>query len=266
MLFIVKIIVAFLSNSLALLSDAFNSLTDIVSYTGIYIAVKISNKKADHDHPFGHHRAEPIAGLIVSVFAIFLGYEVLKNAIISFLSPREFAYEFLAIIVLVFTMITKTFMSKYFTGIGEKENRPALKAAGVDSRNDVLVSGVALAGVIGPWVGLQLLDSAAAIVISLFIFYSAYKIGRENIDYLMGKSPPKQLIKAIRVKTLNIKGVKGINELRAHYVGNSIHVELHIEVDRNTSTEISHNIGKKVERAVEKIENIEKAFIHIDPK
>jgi cation diffusion facilitator family transporter len=264
-LFSAKIIIALLSNSLALMSDTFNSLTDIVSYTAIYVAVKVSNKKPDSDHQFGHHRAEPIAGLIVSVFAALLAFQVLNTAITSFSSPRHYAYEYAAIGVLLFTMIVKSLMYLFFTKIGVKHNRPAIKAAGIDSRNDVLVSSIALIGVIGPWIGMPLFDSIAALVISMIIFYSAYKIGIENVDFLMGKSPPQEILDRVKNTVLRIRGVKGINDFRAHYVGNYIHVEIHIEVDKDMKTQRSHNIGKKVQAAVEKHYNIEKAFIHIDP-
>jgi len=264
-LFVAKITIGLLSNSLSLLSDAFNSLTDIVSYTGIYIAVRISNKKADHDHPFGHHRAQPIAGFVVSLFTFLLAFEIMKNAIIGFFNPRTYSYEFYAIGVLIFTMIVKIFMSYYYGQVGKKENSPAVKAGSIDSRNDVLVSGIALTGVIGPWIGFPLLDIVAAFIIGLFIFYSGYKIGIENIDYLMGKSPPKNELDEIKKTALKIKGVKGVNEVKAHYVGNYVHIEIHIEVNKNMSTQDSHDIGKQVQYALEKLNYVDKAFIHIDP-
>ena len=119
---------------------------------------------------------------------------------------------------------------------------------------------------IGSGIGIYVLDSAAALFISLFIFYSCYRIGIENIDYLMGKAPPLQYIEKIKKTVLKIKGVAGINDVRAHYVGNKIHIEIHIEVGKKLSTERSHGIGKDVQRAVEAFDYVDKAFIHIDPR
>jgi cation diffusion facilitator family transporter len=130
----------------------------------------------------------------------------------------------------------------------------------------VLTSGVALGGVAGAYLGFPLLDSVAAIVISFFIFYSAYRLGRENIDYLMGKRPPKEEIASLKEVAARVKGVHGINTVRAQYAGNLIQIEIHVEVDRNISTEESHRIGKKVERALERSECVGKAFVHIDPR
>jgi len=182
-LFVAKLIVGIYSQSLALLSDAVNSFLDILSYSGIHFAVKISNQKADAEHPFGHKRAEPIAGLFIAIFAGILGFEISKNAIKSLINPSTLGYGNAAVIVLVISMIVKIIMYKYMIKKGEEMNRPAIKAAGIDSRNDVLASGVALIGVIGNWYGLYILDSVAAIIISIIIFYSGYEIAIENINY-----------------------------------------------------------------------------------
>jgi cation diffusion facilitator family transporter len=264
-LFVLKFVIGLLSNSLALMSDAFNSLGDIISYTGIHFAVKIGHKKPDEDHPFGHTRAEPLAGFVVSIFTLLLAVEVFRSAISGFFSPRTYSYEIYAIIVLVFTMIVKSFMAFYYNKVSKEENSPALKAGSVDSRNDILVSGVALAGVIGPWIGFSILDVIAALLISLFIFYSAYKIGRENVDYLMGKSASIENIDEIRKAAKKVKGVKGVHDLKAHYVGNYLHLEIHVSVNEDISTRASHRIGKEVQFVIERLPYVDKAFVHIDP-
>ena len=84
-------------------------------------------------------------------------------------------------------------------------------------------------------------------------------------DPIQGKSPPQEYIAKIKAVASRLKGVKGINDLRAHYVGNRIHVEIHIEVDKKISTKTSHDIGKHVQIELEKIQDLDKAFVHIDP-
>jgi cation diffusion facilitator family transporter len=265
-LFVLKFTIGFLSNSLALMSDAFNSLGDIVSYTGIYFAVRIAHKRADDDHPFGHKRAEPIAGFVIALFTFLLAIEIMKNAVTGFFQPRVYAYEGYAIGVLLFTMVVKSGMAFFYSRAGKEHNSPALRAGATDSKNDVLVSGIALIGVVGPWIGFPLLDSIAALIISLYIFYSGYRIGKENVDYLMGKSPPQEEIEKIKALVMKVGGVKGINDVRAHYIGHHIHIEIHIEVDKHMTTENSHGIGKEVQHAVENHGYVDKAFIHIDPR
>ena len=265
-LFIAKLIVGLLSNSLAVLSDAFNSLTDIISSIGIFIAVKISHKRADQGHPFGHHRAEPIAGMIVAILAGILGFEILRTAIKNLFEQKVSSIGAAALIVLIITIIVKLFMAYYFTKQGTIRKSPAIKASGIDSRNDVLVTSIAIIGVLGSMYGYLIFDEIAAIIISFFIFYSGYRIGMENIDYLMGKSPSKEYIDKIKSIAIKVKGVNGINDVRAHYVGNFIHIEIHIEVNKNISTQRSHKIGKDVQHAVENLDDVDEAFVHVDPR
>lgn len=265
LLFCAKIVVGSFSGSIALISDALNSLIDVLTSIGILFAVRISNKKADKDHPFGHHRAEPIAALMVAIFAGILGFEIIKSSFVELFEKTTSNIGLSAILVLLFTMIVKSFMAYYFTTKGKKYNRPAIKAAGIDSRNDILVSFVALLGVLGSYFGFYNIEPIAAIFIGFFVIYSGYKIAKENIDFLMGHSPPLSYIDKIKESALIVEGVTGINDIRAHYVGNYVQAEVHIEVDQNLSTRKSHDIGKTVQKNLEGFHFIDKVFIHIDP-
>jgi cation diffusion facilitator family transporter len=264
-LFVMKIIIGIASNSLAVLSDAFNSLVDIISSVGIFIAVKISYLKADKGHPFGHHRAEPLAGFAVAILAGIIGFEILRNAIEGLFTERDVSVGMYVIVVLVIAVLVKAGMAIFFLRHSNKAKSPAIRAAGVDSRNDMLVSGVALAGAVSSIYGYKIIDNIAAIAIGIFITYSGYKIGVENMDYLMGSAPSKSYTDKIKKLVKKTDGVKGLNDLRAHYVGSFIHIEIHIEVDRGISTDLSHKIGKEVQKTVESLEDVDKAFIHIDP-
>lgn len=264
-LFVGKFIIGTISNSLSLLSDAFNSLADIISYSGIYLAVKIAHKHPDHDHPFGHKRAEPIAAFVISIFTFILAFEILKNAVFSFFTVRTYQYESLAAGILIITMLLKIGMYYLYNKSGKENDSPALRAGAVDSKNDALTGAIALIGVMGPWLGVPLLDSISALLIGFYILYSGYKIAKENLDYLMGKSPSIEIINKIKSHAMKTKGVKGINDVRAHYIGHHIHIEIHIEVDKNLSTKISHDIGKDVEKEISKVGFVDKAFVHIDP-
>ncbi|MFH1642196.1 MAG: cation diffusion facilitator family transporter [Nanoarchaeota archaeon] len=266
LLFISKLVVGLISGSLALLSDAFNSLTDVISSIAIFIAVKVSCKKADKTHPFGHRRAEPLAGVIVAIFAGILGFEIFRKGVLSLFEQKGHTIGNSAIVVLIATIIVKILMSYYFIKYGRKMNSPAIKASGIDSRNDVLVSLVALIGVICSMKGMIGFDSIAAIIISFFILFSGYKIGSENINYLMGTPPSKECMNKIKNVVRKVNDVKGINDMRAHYVGSLIHIEIHIEVPKKMTTLKSHKIGKIVEQRVEELDFVEKAFIHIDPR
>ncbi len=260
-----KLVAGLLSGSIALISDAINSLNDIVSSIATFICVRISNKKADEGHPFGHGRAEPVAGMIIAILAGILGFEILRESVKRAFTDVHPEIGLFALSVPVITIVVKAGMSVYFRRVGREINSPALKATALDSLMDIFVSGAVLFGVVGVRFGAPLLDPLAGVIISFWIIYTGYSIGMENIDYLMGKAPEPWLMKEIKERALAVKGVKAINTVRAHYVGNFIHVEIHIEVDKNLSTLDSHAIGEDVERSVGEIRAIEKAFIHVDP-
>jgi cation diffusion facilitator family transporter len=264
-LFIIKMSAGILSNSIAVISDAANSLIDILSSFILFFGVKISQKKADLTHPFGHYRAEPIAAFVVAIFTGILGFELLKESIFRiFTNPIE-NITFIVIIVMIITILTKTQLYIYFRKIAKQCNSPSINAFVIDSKNDVLITSVALFGIIMTHYGLNLFDSIAGIFISLWIFKAGYSLAIENIGYLMGKSPSKENLDKIIHKALCIKGVLGTNDIRAHYVGNHYQVELHIEVDEDLTTKQSHKICKDVENKIEAIHYISKAFIHVDP-
>ncbi len=264
-LFLIKAVVGVISNSIAVISEALNSFTDILVSIGIKISVKISRQQPDHKHQFGHNAAQPIAAFILSVFAFVVGINIVEESIKRLIEPSEINTIPSIYIVLIITIITKIILNRYQVRIAKMFRSPAIRAASVDSINDVLASSIALVGVIGAYLNFTYLDSIAGIFVAMFIFKSGWEVGRENIDYLMGVSANKDFDKNVRQITMGIDGVKGINDLRSHYVGNKFHIEIHVEVDKNTSTSVSHDIGNSVRFALEKIDEVQKVFVHVDP-
>lgn len=264
-LFALKLAAGILSGSIAIISDSLNSLNDIAASIATFICVKISDKRADEGHPFGHSRAEPIAGLIIAVLAGILGFEVIRTSVTRLIAGSEVEVSLFTLAVPVVTMATKGIMGFHFKRVARMVKSPALHATALDSYMDVLVAFAALVGIIGVFAGYPIFDPAAGLVISVWIIYAGYRIGMENIAYLMGQAPANSMMEEIKAAALRVPGVKDINTVRAHYVGNFIHVEIHTEVDKYLSTMESHSIGKKVEQEIESIGSIEKAFVHIDP-
>lgn len=264
-LFIIKAVVGVISNSIAVISEALNSLTDIISSYAIKYAVKISAKQPDSTHQFGHSAAQPIAAFVVSVFAFVVGINIVEESIKRIIEPQDIKTIPAVYIVLIATIVIKIILNKYQRYIGKLFNSPAIKAAAVDSMNDVLASSIALVGVFGAGLGYRFVDGIAGILVAAFIFKTGYEVGKENIHYLMGHSADNEFDERIKKTTMSISGVKGINDLRSHYVGDKFHVEIHIEVDKNISTYDSHDIGKKVRIVLENLSDVQKAFVHIDP-
>lgn len=263
-LFIIKFFAGLLTGSIAVISDSMNSFTDVVASIAVFYSVKVSLKKADKTHPFGHHRAQPIAGLIVAIFTGIVGFEIIREAILGIFSPSEISFGIIAVIVLIISIIVKALMHWLFWSESVRLKSPAIKAISIDSRNDVLMSSIALLGVFMSSYQ-SLFDDIAAFFIGIYIIYSGYKIGRENIDYLMGAAPDPVLLEKIRCRALAVRGVKGIEDERAHFVGNFVNVSLSVLIDKNASTKHSHDIATKVKNNLESLNEVDYAFIHVEP-
>ncbi len=264
-LFVIKIIVGVFSNSIAVISDAINSLTDIIASAVIMYSVSVSLKKPDEEHQFGHNAAQPIAVFLIVLFTGVIGVNVVEESIRRIITPDKIHISSLVYIVLGITILVKIILTRYQSNVGKTFKSPALKASAVDSLNDVLASSLSIIAVFVVGLGFPYVDGIGGILIAFFIFKSGYEIAKENLDYLMGRSASEHLILEIANRALAVKGVVGMNDLRSHYVGNKFHIEIHIEVDKSLSTELSHDIGNKVKFAILEIDEIQQVFVHIDP-
>ena len=264
-LFFIKAAIGIISNSIAIISEAVNSLTDIISSIAIKISVNVSGQNPDKNHQFGHNAAQPIGAFIVAVFAFVVGIKIFEESIKRIVNPIEINSSAIVYIVLILTMITKIFLSRYQRNVGNIFESPAIRAAAIDSMNDVLAAGIALAGIIAADSGLPYVDGIAGLLIGMFILKTGYEVARENIDFLMGRAADEKTILEAINRAIHIEGVEGFNDVRSHYVGDKIHIEFHIEVDKNLSTRKSHDIGKDVQTSIERMDKVQKVFIHIDP-
>jgi cation diffusion facilitator family transporter len=265
-LFGVKGTIGVASGSIALLSDAFNSLVDVVASIALWYSVHIADRAPDADHPYGHQRAETIAALTVAIFTAILGFEIGRSAVERLLTgPRPIELAAWALAALVFSMAGNLALARYLRRRGEELESPAILANAVECENDIWTSLAALIGLAAAAAGAEILDPLAGILVGIWIVWGGYRFGRKNIDYLMGKSPGQELVDRIRALALGIAGVRGVHDVRAHYVGHRIHAEVHVEVDQELPTRRSHDVGGSVRVAIERLPGVDRAFIHVDP-
>jgi len=263
-LLIIKFAIGFMFNSISILSDAINSFSDVVASIFIYFSVKINGKKPDKNHPFGHTRAENIAGYTTGILMIFLALTICKLAIEKLISKSVIEYNYLMLIVIIITLMTKSSLYIYIRSILKKHKSPALEANMQDHKNDcIIVIGVLIA-IIGIKFGIYILDPLIGLIIALYVFIEGFKICKENVNYLMGRKASKKMLELIKKTALKIPNVKGTNDLLTQYLGTKIQVEIHIELDKNLSLKKSHDIGKEVKYAIEALEGINNCFVHID--
>lgn len=264
-LFVLKIITGILFNSIAVISDAFNSLLDIVSSTIIYHSIKISHKKPDKKHQFGHSRAQPIAGLIVAIFTAVFGFELFRASFERLFNGDVLKMGMIPLIVMSIVLLVKTGLYLYTKSFLTKKKSLALNAACVDHKNDILISIVVIFGLWLANLGYTYFDSIAGGFVGIYIIKSGFDLAKENIKYIMGEAPSEKIFKSIENKAMSVKGVIGLNDIRAHMLGTDVECEVHIYLDKNMDLEKAHKISNKVKSKILELEDFENAYIHIDP-
>lgn len=265
-LFIIKLFAGILSGSIAVISDAINSLSDVLTNIAVHFSVKVSYKVADSDHQYGHHAAQPLAAMMLAIFAGVAGITVVRESITRIIEPTIQDILVYPIIVLSITIVLKSFMTIYFRKVSIKYDSPAVKALSIDSLNDVLSSLIALFAIVISSLNLKFVDGIAGILIAFFIFRAGYYVAKENINYLMGKAASNELMNDIANRTLNVNGVLGIDGLRSHQFGNKYHIEVKIKVDSNQLTKDSYKVAMQVKEAVSQIPQVADVFVHLKPE
>ena len=257
----------YLSGSLAVGSEAINSLSDSAYSLVILAGLYLTTQPPDLEHPHGHERIEPFVSLFVAGAMILAGGGIFYGATTAVIAgSADPPVGASAVAVLIVAILAKLWLYRYCRRIADRERSPAVAATAVDNRNDVLASGAALLGVAGAQVGYPILDPVAAGVVALFIAYSGVDIVRDNLNYLLGAAPPEHLREEILQRALSHPDVEGVHDVIAHYVGPEIDVSLHIEVEGDRTLAEAHDIESEVVESIRDIEDVDDVFVHVDPK
>ena len=267
-LFGIKFWAGIATGSIALVADAWHTLSDSLSSIFIIFAVKLSSRKADKEHPFGHGRWEQISSIFVALLLGIVAWDFLKNSIIKFSNRETAVFGTLAVVVTIVSIVGKELMAQYAFYLARKTDNLIVKADGWHHRSDALSSVAVLIGILFSMVFAEKfwwIDSVLGIVIAVMIFFAAIQIIREAITKLLGEVPDKKLTEKISAK---VKAAYH-HDLQLHHfhVHNyNIHKELtlHIMLDKNMTIEEGHKIATEIENLIEKDFGMI-ATIHIEP-
>lgn len=260
-----KIIIGLFVNSIAIIADGINNLADMASSAITLIGFKLAAKPGDLEHPYGHARFEYLAGLAVSFLILIIGIRLLTTSFDKVLNPDPLQFSYIVVIVLVLAIGVKVWQAQFNLKTGEDIHSSALKATGMDSRNDVIATTAVLISVIlGKLTGLQL-DGYMGCLVALFIIYSGFKLIKETSSPLLGKAPDSELVKEIEERICEEDAVLGIHDLVVHDYGpGRIFASVHIEVDAYGDLIHSHDIIDNIERTISKDLKIH-LVAHMDP-
>ena len=265
LLFAVKLAAGLLSGSIAIIADAFNSLSDASSSLVALIGFRLSAKKPDPHHPFGHGRLEYVAGLVVAMLVILVGVDLLRSSVGEILAPEAARLTPLTAAILVASAGVKLYMCLYNRALGQRINSPVMRAAALDSLGDMLSTAAVLAALIAASLTGLHIDGWAGLGVSLFITYSGLSAARETISPLLGEAPSDELVKKIEDDVLRGEHVLGVHDLVVHDYGPGRRmISLHAEVPADGNFPAMHDEIDRIERRLSEELHCE-AVIHMDP-
>ena len=243
-----KLIVGFLSGSIAIISDAINNLSDGISATITLIGFKLSSKPADSDHPFGHARFEYISALIVAFIICIVGVFLGKSSIDKIITPVKTNVSWLVVIVLAISVIVKLSQYLVYKKFGKTIDSDSIKANAVDARNDTIVTFATMVAMIIIWTTGVNIDAYVGLAVALVIVISGFKVLLDTINPLIGEKPDQDLVIKIKKKLNSYTGVLGFHELIIHSYGkNRNFVTVHIEVSADVDPMITHDLIDDIE-------------------
>lgn len=264
-LFAAKLCIGLLINSISVMADAFNNLSDAASSIIGFIGVKMAGKPADEDHPFGHGRMEYIAAFIVAFLVIQVGFTLFKTSIGKILHPEEMTFKLVSVIILVLSIGVKLWMGMFNRKLGKKINSSVMMATAADSMGDVGATSATLlsVAVYGIW-GFNI-DGVVGLAVSVAVMWAGVGIARDTLAPLIGEPIDPILYKEITDFVESFDGIVGSHDLIVHNYGPSRSMaSIHAEVPNDVSIEKSHEIIDYVEREAQRRFGIF-LVIHMDP-
>jgi cation diffusion facilitator family transporter len=254
-----------LINSISVMADAFNNLSDAASSIISFIGVKLAERPADKEHPFGHGRFEYISALAVAFIILQVGFQLFKGALDKVLHPEEMTFNPILVGILVLSVLVKIWMSLFNRKLGKRINSTVMLATSADSRNDVLVtSATIISTIFVAWTGVNI-DGYIGLLVSVFVMFAGFNIAKDTLEPLLGQAIEREVYQKISCMVEGYEGICGTHDLIIHNYGPTHRMAtIHAEVPNNIGFEHAHETIDQIERDVlEKLDIF--LVIHMDP-
>lgn len=264
-LFVSKFIIGTIANSVAIISDAFNNLTDCLSCIITMFGYNLASKPADKEHPFGHGRMEYFTSLIIAVFIIIVGFEFFKTSLSRILNKEDIDVTYFTIIVLVLSILLKFWMYLFNKKMSTIFNNQAMMATSYDSLSDAMTTSITLIGSIISLFTSFPIDGVIGLIVSGLIIKTAISIIKDTLDELLGKPADKETTQQLLDIVMSHQGILGVHDLMIHNYGpNNMIASLHAEVDAKQNVLEAHDTIDNIEKEIfEKMKIM--TTIHLDP-
>ena len=246
-----KAFVGFLANSIAIISDAVNNLSDALSSIITIVGTKLAGKAPDKKHPYGYGRIEYMTSLIVSAIVLYAGITALVESVKKIIHPETSDYNTITLVILVAGIIVKFILGLYVKKKGKEVNSDSLVASGSDAFNDAILSISVFASAIIYTIFNISLEAYVGVLLSIFIIKSGLELIKESVDNMLGTRVESDLSRAIKKEIIKENDVQGAYDLVLNdygpdkYLG-SIHIEVADTLSVADIDKISRRITKKI--------------------
>lgn len=264
-LFTVKFTVGLFLRSVSVTADAFNNLSDAGSSVISFVGVKMAEKPADKDHPFGHGRIEYIAALVVSFLVLEVGFTFLKDSVSKIRNPETLNFQTVSILILILSIAVKLWLGLFNRKLGEKIDSKVMKAVFADSMGDVITTSATICSLLFFRITGINIDGFVGIGVALVVMWAGVGIARDTLEPLIGEAIDPQVYRDIKRFVEGYDGIAGTHDLIVHNYGPGRSMaSIHAEVPNDVDIEQSHEIIDRIERDAAKELGIF-LVIHMDP-
>ena len=264
-LFAVKFVVGLVLHSVSVTADAFNNLSDAGSSIISFVGVKMAEKPADKDHPFGHGRIEYIAALVVSFLVLEVGFTFLKDSFGKILHPETMNFQIVSVVILIFSIAVKLWLGLFNRKLGEKIDSKVMMAVFTDSMGDVITTSATILSLIFFAVTGINIDGIVGVGVALVVMWAGVGIARDTLEPLIGQAIDPEVYEEIKHFVERYDGIEGTHDLIVHNYGPGRSMaSIHAEVPNDVDIEQSHEIIDRIEREAAKELGIF-LVIHMDP-
>lgn len=261
-----KFFIGVISNSVSIMADGINNLSDASSNIVTILGTKLANKPVDAEHPFGHGRMEYISALVVAFLIFLMGFELGKSSIEKIINPQEVTFSIVSLVVLILSIVIKLWLAGFNDKIFKKTNNVNAKAVKQDSLNDCLATFAAIiALLISSFTDFIYADGIIGLIVAFVVVLAGIDIIKDIVGNLLGKAPDPELVKSIEELMLKEKWIYGVHDLIIHDYGpGRIIASAHAEVPCDADILEVHEVIDRVEKEINSKLNIV-ICIHMDP-
>ena len=265
LLFLAKMAIGLLANSISVMADAFNNLSDAASSIVGFVGVKMAQKPADDDHPFGHGRIEYIAAFIVAFLVLQVGFSLFTGSVEKLFHPDDLTFKWVSVLVLGLSVGVKLWLSLFNRRLGKRINSKVMLATSADALGDAAATSAAIFSMLVYGIFGWNIDAVVGLAVSVVVMLAGINIARDTLAPLIGEAIDPELYEQITNFVEGFDGIVGTHDLIVHNYGPSKSMaSIHAEVPNDCDLEETHEIIDRIEREAARRFGL-LLVIHMDP-